>query len=541
MKRITENPLIVLLGCCLLALFAFGCSEKTVNNGPGDDDVVIDLDLQAAPAESMVLVDTWLLTVTGPDMDTVVAELRLVDYRYVTGQIEVPVGEKRRFVLEGLMGSVVNAPRVIYRGSTVAPVRPGVVTTLNIVLHPVAAMVTLAPVFSDVPPAGTLNLAVKVHNVPGVVAFRSGMSWDRQYITNGWAERPPSQSEGVRVEMLYGEVSRQLRVESMSNEVPIPLVDARGNGVLALLSFNVVTPAGEFSSQAYISFDEYYGPFTLITAAGDTLGLDSILVEQPAAGARLLPLADREVVFPDPVLDDYIRELDSIASGEPIMLSKVIGHTYLYFAERGVQNLAGIENLINLTSIYMNWNPTGATISYLSDLPALSGLSAEDNAITDIGPLATLTKLDYLDLDLNFVSDITPLAGMTRMRYLEMSSNQISDLSPLSQFSNLESLYLGTNQISDLTPLTHLSRLVNLYLGNNQIGDVTPLEGLTNLYYLDLHSNQITDILPLVNNPGLDQFDTVELWGNPALETDPVQQGYIQTLEARGVYVIMGM
>jgi len=519
MKRIAENPLIVLLGCCLLALLAFGCSEKMVNNGPGDDDVVIDLDLQAAPAESMALVDIWILTVSGPDMDTIITELRLVDYRYVTGQIEVPVGEKRRFVLEGLMGNVVNAARVIYRGSTVAPVRPGVVTTLSIVLHPVAAMVTLAPVYSEVAPGGTLNLAVKVHNVPGVVAFRSGMSWDRMYITNGWAERPPSQSEGVTVEMLMGEVSRQLRVESISNEVPIPLVDARGNGVLALLSFNVVTPVGEFSPQAYISFDEYYGPFTLITAAGDTLGLDSILVEQPAASARLLPVADREVIFPDSVLDGYIRELDTIPTGEPIMLSKVIRHTYLYFAERGVQNLAGIENLINLTYIYMNWNPTGATISYLSDLPALTGLSAEDNAIVNINPLTTLTKLDYLDLDLNFVTDITPLAGMTRMRYLELGSNQISDLLPLSHMSNLESLYVGNNQISDLTPL----------------------QGLTNLYYLDLHGNQITDILPLVNNPGLGQGDTVELWDNTFLESDPVQQGYIQTLEARGVYVIMGV
>jgi hypothetical protein len=319
MKRITENRLIVLVGCCLLALIAFGCSEKTVNNGPGDDDVVIDLDLQAAPAESMALVDIWLLTVSGPDMDTVVAELRLVDFRYVTGQIEVPVGEKRRFVLEGLMGNVVSAARVIYRGSTVAPVRPGVVTTLNIVLHPVAAMVTITPVFSEVAPGGTLNLAVKVHNVPGVVSFRSGMYWDRMYITNGWAARPPSQNEGVRVEMLYGEGTRELVVESMSSEVPVPLVDARGNGVLALLSFNVVTPAGEFSPQAYISFDESYVPFTLITAAGDTLGLDSILVEQPAAGVRILPMADREVVFPDPVLDSYIRQLDSIPAGEPIM------------------------------------------------------------------------------------------------------------------------------------------------------------------------------------------------------------------------------
>jgi hypothetical protein len=99
MKIRRENRLIVLLGCCLLALFASGCSEKTVNNSPGDNEVVIDLDFQAAPEETTALVDIWLLTVSGPDMDTV-SPSKLVDLRYVTGQIEVPAGEKRRFVLE---------------------------------------------------------------------------------------------------------------------------------------------------------------------------------------------------------------------------------------------------------------------------------------------------------------------------------------------------------------------------------------------------------------------------------------------------------
>jgi hypothetical protein len=517
MKRITENRLIVLLGCCLLGLLVFGCSEKTVNNSSGEDDVVIDLDLQTAPAETMSLVSVWLLTVTGPDMDTVVAELRLVDSRYVTGQIEVPVGERRHFVLEGLMGSVVSAARVIYRGSTVAPVRPGMVTTLNIVLHPVAAMVTMTPVFSEVAPGGTLNLAVKVYNVPGVVSFQSELSWDWEYLSNAWAERPPSQPEGVRVELAHEGGWGSLWVESMIGEIQTPLVDARGDGVLALLSFNVVTPTGEFPTRTDIYFAQSNGTLTLITASGDTLGFDSILVESPAAGARLLPIADREVVFPDPVLDSYIRQLDSIPTGEPIMLSKVIWHTYLSFSERGVQNLAGIENLINLTGIYMNWNPTGSTISYLSNLPALAYLYAEDNAIVNIGPLATLTNLENLDLDLNFISNLTPLAGLSRLRYLQLGNNQISDLSPLSHLSDLQSLYLSSNQISDLTPL----------------------QGLTKLSYLDLHSNQITDILPLVNNPGLGQYDYIELWDNPSLDNDPVQQGYIATLRARGVTVIM--
>jgi internalin A len=225
------------------------------------------------------------------------------------------------------------------------------------------------------------------------------------------------------------------------------------------------TPVGEFPLPADIMF---YGTFTLTTVSGDTLGLDSILVEQPAASVRILPAADREVVFPDGVLDRHIRQLDSIPTGEPIMLSEVIGHTYLNFAQLGVQNLAGIENLINLTYIYMNLNPTGSTISYLSNLPALASLYAEDNAITNIGPLANLTQMEDLDLDLNFITDISPLAGMSRLSYLYGEPDQRSVA--FVTRSHLQGLYLGANQIGDLTPLRGLTGCT-IWTFSNQIAD----------------------------------------------------------------------
>jgi len=69
-----------------------GCSEKVVNESdlPGDGNLVIDL--QLSPAETMALVDLYLLTVTAPDMDRVVDTLRLVEGHYVVGNVQVPIG-----------------------------------------------------------------------------------------------------------------------------------------------------------------------------------------------------------------------------------------------------------------------------------------------------------------------------------------------------------------------------------------------------------------------------------------------------------------
>ena len=69
----------------------------------------------------------------------------------------------------------------------------------------------------------------------------------------------------------------------------------------------------------------------------------------------------------------------------------------------------------------------------MSQLPTLSFLSAGSNAISDLSPLSTLTKLRGVLLDANLITDLQPLAGLPELTSIDLSGNQISNLSPLSQ------------------------------------------------------------------------------------------------------------
>ena len=121
---------------------------------------------------------------------------------------------------------------------------------------------------------------------------------------------------------------------------------------------------------------------------------------------------------------------------------------------------------------------------------------------------------------------------------LSLEQNYISDISALSTLTNLTELVLYQNQISDISPLSTLTNLTELDLFKNQISDISALSTLTNLTELNLEQNQISDITPLVENAGLGAGD--ELW----LETNDLElwEGSedlenIIALQIRGVVV----
>ena len=118
--------------------------------------------------------------------------------------------------------------------------------------------------------------------------------------------------------------------------------------------------------------------------------------------------------------------------------------------------------------------------------------------------LSTLTELD---LDNNYISDIKPLESLTNLTSLDLGNNQITDIKPLESLTSLTSLDLGNNQIIDIT--------------HNQIRDIKPLASLTNLTVLDLNHNRISDIKPLES---LTKLIRLNLSGNPiAPKTCPLK------------------
>ena len=61
----------------------------------------------------------------------------------------------------------------------------------------------------------------------------------------------------------------------------------------------------------------------------------------------------------------------------------------------------------------------------------------------------------------NHISDVSPVADLTRLTELNLDGNNISNISVVAGLTNLTALYLGTNNISDIAPL-----VANTALGN---------------------------------------------------------------------------
>ena len=64
-------------------------------------------------------------------------------------------------------------------------------------------------------------------------------------------------------------------------------------------------------------------------------------------------------------------------------------------------------------------------------------LPQDDNNISDISPLASLTNLMELILHDNNISDISPLVGLINLEVIDLHGSNISDISPLVENSGL--------------------------------------------------------------------------------------------------------
>ena len=190
-----------------------------------------------------------------------------------------------------------------------------------------------------------------------------------------------------------------------------------------------------------------------------TLGSQALV----GASEEAMAQAEQEVTFPDPNLEEAIRE--------------VIGR------------------------------PEGAI--YTTDLKRLTGLDANHKHIVDLTGLEHCINLTKLHLDSNYeISDLSPLAGLTNLIVLHLRDNQISDISPLANLTKLMRLYLQGNQISDITPLANLTKLTKLHLEWNQISDLKPLVdniGLSEGNKVDLRGNPLSDISTKVYIPQLEK------------------------------------
>lgn len=151
--------------CCTLIVISImaGCSERIVNADQGNT-LKIRINAKSASLGTIVLLDRFIMTVTGPGIERpVVVELELDDdAEFLTGKASVPAGHDRRFVVRAFNEAGIE----IYRGEAVSDVKPDDVTEIIIYFYPQVPMLRLSPLYMDVPQNYRFALDVKAYNIP---------------------------------------------------------------------------------------------------------------------------------------------------------------------------------------------------------------------------------------------------------------------------------------------------------------------------------------------------------------------------------------
>ena len=410
------------LGVVLAILILSGCSQKAVNDNAAPS---IALHMKVTEPALIESVSQFLLIVSGPGMETDTTELTL-NGRYLKGEVEVPAGRDRRFVVEALD----ETGRVIYRGSTTVDVEPGETIDLTINLYPVVPLVKLSPRFLQVPADTTFALDVKVFNIDSLysIAFRVYF---------------PSYLLGVDSAILGRNLDPNLFLFDTTGldtgfyaitpfgSAP-PIVDQNGNATLATIFFSTFYPETD-ADTAKLTIK----PTALLKPNGDSIFVDSVFIDSSLIEVQ----ADTNnpiVSFPDPMLDSVIRTEINKPEGN-IYLSEVSTIDTLFADDLGISDLTGLSYLTNLEFLLF-----------------------DKNQISDISELSDLISLEFLFLNNNRISNIEPLSGLVNLRWLDLQYNEITDIQPLVLNEGLgagDQVHLTGNVLDEASVTLHIPAL----------------------------------------------------------------------------------
>lgn len=133
-------------------------------------------------------------------------------------------------------------------------------------------------------------------------------------------------------------------------------------------------------------------------------------------------------------------------------------------------------------------------LSPLAELSRLRTLSTTNTSVSDLAPVARLVNLEQLYLEDSFVKDLTPVAQLANLETLWVEKSLVSDLSPVTQMESLTGLWIMESLVKDLTPLGDLKQLDQLNLSNNIVEDISPLSAFDSIGQLVLEGNLIRDL-----------------------------------------------
>ena len=322
-----------------------------------------------------------------------------------------------------------------------------------------------------------------------------------------------------------GDNQASVRGAVLSHPFVVEVRDENGS-VLEGISITFTVTAGDGTLSVTHTMTDQNGRAESTLTLGTNLGTNTVSVS--AAGVEgtvtFYAVGETPVDITDPNLRAAIEQALGKAPGAEITVQEMATLIQLEARNVNISDLTGLEAATNLTGLYLGADWVEAERRYINS-----------NSVSNLSPLAGLTKLTELLLHYNAITDISPLVGLTNLTFLWLEGNNITNIASVAGLTNLTRLDFGRNSISDISAVAKLTHLTSLWFWGNSISDITPVTGLTNLTQLGLWNNNISDLSPLVANMGLGSGDTVEVQGNPlsylSIHT------HIPNLQSRGVTV----
>ena len=243
----------------------------------------------------------------------------------------------------------------------------------------------------------------------------------------------------------------------------------------------------------------YWGWYTEHRALSALLG-----IEDPRPSTSLF-LKDN--YYAEPIILSWIgdRKLEIERYGEESTWVREHAGSPGFVLDRAVcvcipSNVSNLEPVAQLTKInWLRYFGTGARdLTPLAGVTTLRWLDLHGSSVTDLTALAKLDGLDELDVDGTPLKNLGPLSGLKKLRVLCVNDTKVTDLTPLNGLVNLQTLDLSRTQVTNLAPLTSLNSLRHLNLVHTSITDISPLSELPNLEKLDLSDSPVSDLSPLV-------------------------------------------
>ncbi len=216
--------------------------------------------------------------------------------------------------------------------------------------------------------------------------------------------------------------------------------------------------ATEYVHQSPVVNQQYYYRISSIGSSGD-----STVSEQVTAVIEDKLISDALKLIPDQTFRNCIS---SMASEHQWINASEVSYLECSSGEGGfIQSLDGIHQFLFVTEFTF----FGGKIQNLDafsglSFPALTRIQLVNNGIENITGLGEIIapNLSYLILDQNKISDLNPLSSLSSLIELSVSQNQVVDVSPASNLTALRKLDFHANKIggvnignlNSLLPLT---------------------------------------------------------------------------------------